>query len=64
MKDWKKRYYLTFIILVFIFVLTNINTLILAIRIEQKDDEIWQQRVEIEDLKEQIDLLERSKEWK
>lgn len=64
MIDWKKKYYLTFIILIFIFVLTNINTLILAVRIEQKDDEIWQQRVEIEDLKEQIDLLERSKEWK
>lgn len=55
MKDWKKRYYLTFIILVFIFVLMNINTLILATRIEQKDNEIWQQRVEIEDLKEQLD---------
>ena len=55
MIDWKKRYYLTFIILIFIFVLMNINTLILAIRIEQKDNEIWQQRVEIEDLKEQLD---------
>ncbi|MEE0865542.1 MAG: hypothetical protein U0L98_01895 [Clostridia bacterium] len=55
MIDWKKRYYLTFIILIFIFVLTNINTLILAVRIEQKDDEIWQQRIEIEDLKEQIE---------
>lgn len=55
MIDWKKRYYLTFIILIFIFVLMNINTLILATRIEQKDNEIWQQRVEIEDLKEQLD---------
>ena len=55
MIDWKKRYYLTFIILVFIFVLMNINTLILATRIEQKDNELWQQRVEIEDLKEQLD---------
>lgn len=55
MIDWKKRYYLTFIILIFIFVLMNISTLILAIRIEQKDNEIWQQRVEIEDLKEQLD---------
>lgn len=55
MIDWKKRYYLTFIILVFIFVLMNINTLILAIKIEQKDDEIWQRKVEIEDLKEQLD---------
>ena len=61
MIDWKKRYYLTFIILIFIFVLMNINTLILATRIEQKDNEIWQQKVEIEDLKEQIDLLERGK---
>lgn len=55
MIDWKKRYYLTFIILIFIFVLMNINTLILATRIEQKNNEIWQQRVEIEDLKEQLD---------
>ena len=61
MIDWKRRYYLTFIILIFIFVLMNINTLILATRIEQKDNEIWQQKVEIEDLKEQIDLLERGK---
>ena len=61
MIDWKKRYYLTFIILVFIFVLMNINTLILAIRIEQKDNEIWQQRVEIEDLKEQLDRERRNK---
>ena len=55
MIDWKRRYYLTFIIFIFIFILININTLILATRIEQKDNEIWQQRVEIEDLKEQID---------
>lgn len=55
MIDWKRRYYLTFIIFIFIFVLMNINTLILATRIEQKDNEIWQQRVEIEDLKEQLD---------
>lgn len=55
MIDWKKRYYLTFIILVFIFVLMNINTLVLATRIEEKENEIWQQRVEIEDLKEQLD---------
>lgn len=33
-------------------------------KINEKDNEIWQQRIEIEDLKEQIDLLERSKEWK
>jgi len=30
-------------------------------KINEKDVEIWQQRVEIEDLKEQIDLLERGK---
>ena len=61
MIDWKKRYYLTFIILIFIFVLMNINTLILAIKIEQKDNEIWQQRVEIEDLKEQLDRERKDK---
>ena len=55
MIDWKKRYYIVLRLLIFIVIIWNIHILVLATRIEQKDDEIWQQRVEIEDLKEQLD---------
>lgn len=55
MKDWKRKYYIVLVLLIFIVIIWNIQILILASRIEQKDDEIWQQRVEIEDLKEQLD---------
>ena len=61
MKDWKRKYYIVLVLLIFIVIIWNIQILVLATRIEQKDNEIWQQRVEIEDLKEQIDLLERGK---
>lgn len=55
MIDWKKRYYIVLRLLIFIVIIWNIHILVLASRIEQKDNEIWQQRVEIEDLKEQLD---------
>lgn len=55
MIDWKRRYYIVLRLLIFIVIIWNIHILVLATRIEQKDNEIWQQRVEIEDLKEQID---------
>lgn len=55
MKDWKRKYYIVLVLLIFKVIIWNIHILILATRIEQKDNEIWQQRVEIEDLKEQID---------
>ena len=55
MKDWKRRYYIVLRLLIFIVIIWNIHILVLATRIEQKDNEIWQQRVEIEDLKAQID---------
>lgn len=55
MIDWKRRYYIVLTLLIFIVIIWNIHILVLATRIEQKDNEIWQQRVEIEDLKEQID---------
>ena len=61
MKDWKRKYYIVLVLLIFIVIIWNIQIQVLASRIEQKDNEIWQQRVEIEDLKEQIDLLERGK---
>lgn len=61
MIDWKRKYYIVLVLLIFIVIIWNIQILVLATRIEQKDNEIWQQRVEIEDLKEQIDLLERGK---
>lgn len=55
MIDWKRRYYIVLRLLIFIVIIWNIHILVLATRIEEKDNEIWQQRVEIEDLKEQID---------
>lgn len=55
MIDWKRKYYIVLVLLIFIVIIWNIQILVLATRIEQKDNEIWQQKVEIEDLKEQID---------
>ena len=55
MIDWKRRYYIVLRLLIFIVIIWNIHILVLATRIEEKDNEIWQQRVEIEDLKEQLD---------
>lgn len=62
MIDWEKRYYIVLRLLIFIVIIWNIHILVLATRIEQKDNEIWQQRVEIEDLKEQLDR-ERIGKW-
>ena len=55
MIDWKRRYYIVLRLLILIVIIWNIHILVLATRIEKKDNEIWQQRVEIEDLKEQLD---------
>lgn len=55
MIDWKRKYHIVLVLLIFIVIIWNIQILVLATRIEQKDNEIWQQRVEIEDLKEQLD---------
>lgn len=55
MIDWKRKYYIVLALLIFIVIIWNIQILVLATRIKEKDNEIWQQRVEIEDLKEQID---------
>ena len=55
MKDWKRKYYIVLALLIFIVIIWNIQILVLATRIEQKDNKLWQQRVEIEDLKEQLD---------
>ena len=55
MKDWKRKYYIVLVLLIFIVIIWNIHILVLATRIEEKENELWQQKVEIEDLKEQID---------
>lgn len=55
MIDWERKYYIVLRLLIFIVIIWNIHILVLASRIEQKDNEIWQQKIEIEDLKEQID---------
>ena len=55
MIDYKERYYEALILSILCFISMNIGILLCSIKMEQKDDEIWQQRVEIEDLKEQLD---------
>lgn len=55
MIDWERKYYIVLRLLIFIVIIWNIHILVLATRIEQKENEIWQQRIEIEDLKEQLD---------
>lgn len=55
MIDWKRKYYIVLALLIFIVIIWNIQIQVLATRIEEKENEIWQQRVEIEDLKEQLD---------
>ncbi len=55
MIDWKRRYYIVLRLLIFIVIIWNIHILVLARRIGQKDNEIWKQIDEIEDLKEQLD---------
>ena len=55
MIDWKRRYYIVLRLLIFIVIIWNIHILVLATRIEKKENELWQQRVEIEDLKEQLE---------
>ena len=55
MIDWKRRYYIVLRLLIFIVIIWNIHILVLATRIEQKENEIWQKDIMIEDLKEQID---------
>lgn len=55
MIDWERRYYIVLRLLIFIVIIWNIHILVLATRIEEKENEIWQQRIEIEDLKEQLD---------
>ena len=55
MIDWKRKYYIVLRLLIFIVIIWNIHILVLATRIEEKENEIWQQKVEIEDLKEQLD---------
>ena len=55
MIDWERRYYIVLRLLIFIVIIWNIHILVLATRIEEKENEIWQQKIEIEDLKEQLD---------
>lgn len=55
MIDWKRSYYIVLRLLIFIVIIWNIHILVLATRIEEKENELWQQKIEIEDLKEQLD---------
>lgn len=55
MIDYKERYYEALILSILCFISMNIGILLCSIKIEQKDNEIWQKSIEIEDLKEQVD---------
>ena len=61
MIDWKERYEKAKLMIIIAITVMNIGIMLFSIKINEQNEKIWQQRVEIEDLKEQIDLLERGK---
>ena len=61
MIDWKERYEKAKLMVIIAITVMNIGIMLFSIKINEQNEKIWQQRIEIEDLKEQIDLLERGK---
>lgn len=55
MIDWKERYDRLLRLSIISVVIIIIELIVLVISINPRDEKIWQQRVEIEDLKEQLD---------
>ena len=55
MIDWKKEYDKVKLMLILTMIAFCISLILFFINLDEKDEIIWQQRVEIEDLKEQID---------
>ena len=55
MIDWKERYDRLLRLSIISVVIIIIELIVLMISIKPRDEKIWQQRVEIEDLKEQLD---------
>ena len=58
MKDWKERYYDLLKLLIIAMIILALSVIFLGMNIKIRDEKIWQQSVEIEDLKEQIRVKE------
>ena len=59
MIDWKKEYDKVKLMLILTMITTCISSILFFINLDEKDEIIWQQSMEIEDLKEQIYIKER-----
>ena len=55
MIDWKERYEKAKLMVIIAITVMNIGIMLFSIKINEQNEKIWQQRVEIEDLKEQLD---------
>lgn len=62
MIDWKERYEKAKLMVIIAITVMNIGIMLFSIKINEQNEKIWQQSVEIEDLKEQIYILNNSKE--
>lgn len=58
MIDWKKEYDKVKLMLILTMITTCISSILFFINLDEKDEIIWQQSMEIEDLKEQIYIKE------
>lgn len=58
MIDWKKEYDKVKLMLILTIITTCIFSILFFINLDEKDEIIWQQSMEIEDLKEQIYIKE------
>ena len=55
MIDWKERYEKAKLMVIIAITVMNVGIMLFSIKINEQNEKIWQQRIEIEDLKEQID---------
>lgn len=55
MIDWKERYEKAKLMVIIAITVMNIGIMLFSIKINEQNEKIWQQRVEIEDLKKQLD---------
>lgn len=55
MIDWKERYEKAKLMIIIAITVMNIGIMLFSIKINEQNEKIWQQSIEIEDLKEQID---------
>ena len=54
MIDWKERYEKAKLMVIIAITVMNIGIMLFSIKINEQNEKIWQQRVEIEDLKGRI----------